>query len=211
MDYENIINSFTQTWHKELFRRLRDIGYDIEIVNNDQNYANIYKGKDLIFQIDQNKDFKGDWRIEKQLLEETANYVFAHKAASPIIAIVDGCEKTGFRKLLEFNDKILAAKLTKDKGYLFATGYKALTSFGQYVLKNCTSNYSEAKEDFSLKSGLIDKSKIFDEEERDIIYSSFKVLNDLNIRHMQPDVARIINRVMDKIGDNHTLGKGVKD
>lgn len=208
MDYENIKNDFTQTWHKELFRRLRAIGYDIEIVNNDQIYANIYKGKDLIFQIDQNKDFKGDWRIEKQLLEETANYVFAHKAAPPIIAIVDGYEKTGFRKLLEFNDKILAAKLTKDKGYLFATGYKALTSFGQYVLKNCTDNYSEAKEDFSLKSGLIDKSKIFDEEEREIIYSSFKVINDLCINFKQPDVVRIINQVMAKLSESGTMGKG---
>ncbi|MDO0824060.1 hypothetical protein [Desulfosporosinus nitroreducens] len=74
MDYDKLKDDFTQAWYCELFRRLREEGYEIDLINNHRIYANIYSGDDLVCQIDKDNELNGDWsgKVVKKIAEETA-------------------------------------------------------------------------------------------------------------------------------------------
>ncbi|KJR45212.1 hypothetical protein UF75_4412 [Desulfosporosinus sp. I2] len=201
MDYDELKDEFIQTWYDELFRRLRIEGYMINIVNKNGIYANIYSEDALISQIDQDNDLHGDWcgKVVKKIAEETAEYVFAHKTAPTIKCVISGKQQVGYRKLLVFNDKVLAAKQICGKGYQFATGYRTVLTLNHYILNNRFSDYAKACEEFALGAGLIDQNKILSESELKVIRSGLTQLTKISPPQVTFEDLTAIGRVLNKI------------
>ncbi len=81
--------------------------------------------------------------------------------------------KAGYKKLLEFDGIVLAAKRYENRmpehEYEFVTWQRGTDNgvcWGHY-----TTNYNAAKEDFAKRCGLIPKGRMFDESELLIIHS----------------------------------------
>ncbi|AFM01449.1 hypothetical protein Desde_3158 [Desulfitobacterium dehalogenans ATCC 51507] len=200
MNYDKIVTDFTQTWYEELFRRLRCVGYDIRIINDNYTYANIYWEDALVCQIDNNNDLKGDWssKAVKIIAEETAEYVLMYKMSPPIKSSNSGKQLRGYRKLLAYNDQVLAARLTPGEGYQFATGYRSLT-LNYYVLDKRFSDYSKACEDFALRARLIDHEKLFNESELKVIRSGLTRLITISPPQVTFEELKDIGNVLNKI------------
>lgn len=201
MDYDKLKDDFTQAWYCELFRRLKEEGYEIDQINNHRIFANIYSGDALVCQIDKENELKGDWsgKVVKKIAEETAEYVFAHKTAPAIHCIISGKQHMGYRKLLAYNDQVLAAKELREKGYQFATGYRTVLSVNHYILNKRYSDYSKACEDFALRAGLVDQDKILNEAELKVIYSGLTQLIRIDPPQVTFEDLTAIGQVLNKI------------
>ncbi|SHN87941.1 hypothetical protein [Desulfitobacterium chlororespirans] len=201
MNYDELKEDFTQAWYDELFRRLRKEGYSVKLVNDNDIYANIYWEEALVCQIDQNKDLSGDWsgKIVKKIAEETAEYVFTHRTSSPIKCSISGRRLRGFRKLLAFNDQVLAARSIHGSGYQFATGYRTILTMNYYILDKRFSDYVKACEDFALRAGLIDQDRIFSESEMLVIRSGLTQLISMTPSQVTFEELKAIGSVLNKI------------
>ncbi|SHH09784.1 hypothetical protein [Desulfosporosinus lacus] len=201
MDYDELKDDFTQAWYHELFRRLREDGYEIDLINNHRIYANIYSGDALVCQIDKDNELSGDWsgKVVKRIAEETAEYVFAHKTAPTINCIISGMQQMGYRKLLAFNDQILAVKKIREKGYQFATGYRTVLSLNHYILNKRYCDYSKACEDFAMRAGLVDQDKLLNEAELKVIYSGLTQLIRIDPPQVTFEELTAIGQVLNKI------------
>lgn len=201
MNYESIVVDFTQTWYEELFKRLRTMGYDINIVNDSNTYANIYWEDALVCQIDNKNDLRGDWssKAVKMIAEETAEYVFMYKTSPPIICSSSSKQLNGYRKLLAYNDQVLAARLTQGAGYQFATGYRALLSSNHYILDKSFIDYAKACEDFALRARLINHEKFFNDSEMQVIRSGLTQLITIKPPQITFEELKAIGGVLNKI------------
>lgn len=200
MDYEEMKDDFTQAWYHELFRRLRKEGYEIDLINNHRIYANIYSGDALVCQIDKDNELSGDWsgEVVKRIAEETAEYVFAHKTAPAIKCVIFGKPQMGYRKLLAYNDQVLAAKKIGE-GYQFATGYRTVLSLNHYIVNKSYSDYSKACEDFAIRAGLVDQNKLLNEAELKVIYCGLTQLIRIDPPQVTFEDLTAIGQVLNKI------------
>ncbi|WP_018305478.1 hypothetical protein [Desulfitobacterium hafniense] len=200
MSYEDMVIDFTQTWHSELFRRLRDKGYEVSIIDDNDTYANIYQEDALVAQINQNNELKGDWsgKAIKKIAEETAEYIFMYKTSPDLICSRARKQLKGYRKLLAYNDKVLAARLTQGM-YQFATGYRALLSSNHYILDKSFNHYAKACEDFALRAGLVDQEKLFNVSEMKVIRAGLTQLLTMNPPQITFDELKAYGNILNKI------------
>ena len=103
----------------------------------------------------------GDAYFEiKKIAGTVSEYCSAYEKAAPLKA--EGLSGN-YRCLSEFNGTVLAAKHT-EYGFEFVTWDR--TYDGKAVCQgNYHNNYMAAKEDFAVRSGLVDKDKLFSTEE----------------------------------------------
>lgn len=102
----------------------------------------------------------------RDLRRDITEYINAFENAPPLTA--EGLPN-GFRLIAEHNRVVLAAKDMGDYGYEFATwdrtyGNTGLTH-GHYIY-----DYPAVKEDFAVRSGLVNKHRIFNDSQMKDIY-----------------------------------------
>ncbi|MBD5128947.1 MAG: hypothetical protein HDT43_03350 [Ruminococcaceae bacterium] len=97
----------------------------------------------------------------KKVMKETYDFCSAYAKAAPLKA--DGLSEK-YRCLAEFNSTVLAAKYNEEYGFEFVTWDRTFDGRG-VTQGNYYSDYSAAKENFAIRSGLIDKDKLFSTEE----------------------------------------------
>ena len=97
----------------------------------------------------------------KKVMKETYDFCSAYAKAAPLKA--DGLSEK-YRCLAEFNSTVLAAKYNEEYGFEFVTWDRTFDGKG-VTQGNYYSDYLAAKENFAIRSGLIDKDKLFSTEE----------------------------------------------
>ena len=94
-------------------------------------------------------------------MKETYDFCSIFAKAAPLKA--NGLSEK-YRCLAEFNSTVLAAKYNEEYGFEFVTWDRTFDGKG-VTQGNYYSDYLAAKENFAIRSGLIDKDKLFSTEE----------------------------------------------
>lgn len=191
-------------FQKELVRRLCGEGYT---VTNDGDWftvmlngASVVKisDKDILY-TDGNfydKD-KSEVSPLSQIVREIYDYCAAYEKATPLIA--DGLSEK-YRCLAEFNQTVLAAKYSDEYGFEFVTWDRTFDGNSLWQ-GNYYSDYDAAKENFAVRSGLVDKDKIFSTEELEQLDKCVK----FTVRHngdLKFDDCEFLEKLNEKISEN---------
>ena len=127
-------------------------------------------------------------------------YCSSYEKAAPLSA--DSLSKK-YRSLAEFNDTVLAAKYNEEYGFEFVTWFRS--SDGKSVCNgNYFSDYSSAKENFAIRSGLISKDKLFCEEELERLGKcvEFTLENDGNLHFDEyENFKRLTNKISGSLAE----------
>ena len=152
----------------EIIKKLSGEGYSVNVedgwvavISNDETVAKI-NDKDIVYT---DGDFYDKNQCERLSLSNIVRSSYemcsAYEKASPLIA--DGLSGN-YRCLSEFNGSVLAAKYSEQHGFEFVTWDR--TYDGKSLWQgHYYSEYSKAKTDFAVRSGLVDEDKLFDEKE----------------------------------------------
>lgn len=108
---------------------------------------------------------------------------------------------TDYRVVANFNDVILAVKLNRYNELNFTTWDYDFNHKGVNQGHYFDTNYDGAKQDFAIRAGLIDKSKLFEKQELAAIYDAcvYRGVNDGEITY---DDEKLLREVMDKVEEN---------
>ncbi|MCM1300059.1 MAG: hypothetical protein NC203_07795 [Firmicutes bacterium] len=152
----------------EIVKELSSKGYEtaveddwIAVISDGEAVAKI-NDRDIVYT---DGDFYDKNQCEKSSLSNIVRNLYevcdAYEKASPLIA--DGLSDN-YRCLSEFNGSVLAAKYSEHYGFEFVTWDK--TYDGKSLWQgHYYGEYSKAKADFAVRSGLVDEDKLFDEKE----------------------------------------------
>lgn len=139
----------------------------------------------------------GDAYFEiKKIAGTVSEYCSTYEKAAPLKA--EGLSEN-YRCLSEFNGTVLAAKHT-EYGFEFVTWDR--TYDGKAVCQgNYHNNYMAAKEDFAVRSGLIDKDKLFGTEELERIGRCVKFTMQ-NCGDLNFDDCECLKKLNEKISES---------
>ena len=187
-------------FNKEVSRVLEQNDFT---VSNSSGYISVFSdGKEMakIFDngmISAPDGTSGDAYFEiKKIAGTVSEYCSAYEKAAPLKA--EGLSGN-YRCLSEFNGTVLAAKHTE-------YGFEFVTWDGTYDGKavcqgNYHNNYMAAKEDFAVRSGLVDKDKLFSTEELERIGKCV----DFTMRHngdLNFDDCECLKKLNEKISES---------
>lgn len=110
---------------------------------------------------------KAIYRQLEDISEEVKIYVRAMEEAPPLKAVD---LRDGYKLLCEHENIVLAGKDMGEHGYQFVTWQYTYDRKGVTLGHYYHNNYAGAKEEFAVRSGLIDKHKLFEPEELKEIY-----------------------------------------
>lgn len=188
-------------FNKEVARILREndfmvsesSGY-ISVFSDGKEAAKIF-GNGMISAPDNTSD---DTYFEiKKIAGTVSDYCTAYEKAAPLKE--EGLSGN-YRCLAEFNGTVLAAKYNAEYGFEFVTWDR--TFDGKAVCQgNYYTDYAAAKENFAVRSGLVDKDKMFSTEELESIRKciNFTAMynDDLNF-----DDCDFLKKISEKISEN---------
>lgn len=134
----------------------------------------------------------GQIRFQPENIEPDDRHAAFNKArdlADRIREYVRACEKApalkatdlqdGYRQITEHNGIVLAAKDMREHGFEFVTWLRsydgAAVGNGNYF-----TDYDAAKKDFAVRSGLIDKKRVFSDGQLENIYRSLSFTRDID-------------------------------
>jgi len=128
-------------------------------------------------------------------VENVKEYIVAYEKAEELE--LEGL-RTGYRKIIEHNNYILAMKeMGQGNGYEFVTWMysydKKGVTIGRYF-----NDYESAKENMAIRSGLIDRNKMFNETELKLIHTNLINYVALN-PNIEYRIEEAIGSVLDKI------------
>ena len=133
----------------------------------------------------------------KRIMKEAYDFCSAYAKAAPLQA--DGLSEK-YRCLAEFNGTVLAAKYNEEYGFEFVTWFRS--SDGKSVCNgNYFGDYSSAKENFAIRSGLINMDKLFSTEELEQLGKCV----DFTARHngdLSFNDCEFLKKLNEKITDN---------
>ena len=152
-------------FNKEVTRRLQENDF---AVSKDDASINVMTADSYSVKILENGSMRvpencpsDSYSQIKRIMKEAYDFCSAYAKAAPLKA--DGLSEK-YRCLAEFNSTVLAAKYSEEYGFEFVTWFRS--SDGKSVCNgNYFSDYGSAKENFSIRSGLINKDKLFSTEE----------------------------------------------
>lgn len=133
-----------------------DISYDgILLCSQDEDGFIQYHG---------DKTVTDDWKAALENMKEQAakirEYVQMYETA-PSMGIPDVSE---YRRIAEYGDTVLAGMYSEQHGFMFTTWHqsadKSSVAHGEY-----TPDFDSAKESFITRSGLLDRNRLFSEDE----------------------------------------------
>lgn len=191
-------------FQKEIMRRLSEEGYNFSFENgkfsvklNCGDVIKIRKNDVLHSSGNFTDDGKEAFYALYHLNREVLDYCTAYEKSSELKA--DGLSEK-YRCLAEFNGTVLAAKYNEEYGFEFVTWDR--TFDGKAVCQgNYYTDYAAAKENFAVRSGLVDKDKMFSTEELESIRKciNFTAMynDDLNF-----DDCDFLKKISEKISEN---------
>lgn len=181
----------------EIVRQIRILGYDCRLLEEVGQHCHVFKDDEHLCILFDNglintnahSDIFYTVRSTKEYLEN-----FDNADALKISELKDG-----YRKLIEFNDCVLAMRELKSiSEYEFVTWQytpnKDAVNYGHYF-----TDYESAKEDFSERAGLTDAYKKFSESQLKVIHGGLVSLVGLN-PGMDYEAEKAIGRILEKIG-----------
>ena len=191
-------------FQKEIARRLSEDGYNFAFENgefavtlNDGDIIKIRKDDVLYSSGEFSETGREAFYALYHLNREVLDYCSAYEKATPLVA--DGLSGN-YRCLAEFGGAVLAAKYNDEFGFEFVTWDR--TFDGKSVCNgNYCSDYAAAKENFAIRSGLVDKDKLFSTEELERIGKCV----DFTMRHngdLNFDDCECLKKLNEKISDN---------
>jgi len=164
-------------YFQEISRRLMQFNISAEGIKNGAFYfsfdgaplchvapdgANYYYSEHL-----DTEEKKGLCSMVAEISEETKIYVLTVENASPLKA---ADLRDGYKLLCEHENIVLAGTDLGERGYLFVTWRYTYARKGVTLGHYYHNDYSGAKEDFAVRSGLINEHKLFDKEELKEVY-----------------------------------------
>ena len=188
---------------QEIARRLNDEGYNFSFENGEVSVTSdgdVIKIRDndvLYSEGDFSQSGKDKFQVLYRLFREVLDYCTAYEKAAPLTA--DGLSEK-YRCLAEFSNTVLAAKYNEEYGFEFVTWFRS--SDGKSVCSgNYFGDYNSAKENFSIRSGLISENKLFSTEELEQISNcvSFTVKHNSGLRL---EDCEFLNKLNEKISEN---------
>ena len=130
-----------------------------------------------------------------QIARDIYEYCSVYEKAAPLKA--NGLSGD-YRCLSEFNGTVLAAKYSEQNGFEFVTWDR--TYDGKGVCQgNYYSDYLAAKENFAVRSGLVDKERLFDIDELKYVHKciAFALENDNSFDYEQE---KKLSKIKERIG-----------
>ena len=188
-------------FNKEVSRVLEQNDFT---VSNSSGYISVFSdGKEMakIFDngmISAPDGTSGDAYFEiKKIAGTVSEYCSAYEKAAPLKAE----DLSGnYRCLAEFNGTVLAAKYNEEYGFEFVTWDR--TYDGKAICQGkYFENYAAAKENFAVRSGLVDKDKLFSTEELERIGKCV----DFTMRHngdLNFDDCECLKKLNEKISES---------
>lgn len=123
-----------------------------------------------------------------------SEYINAYEKAPELKAV--GLDD-GYRLLAEYNRVVLAVMDQKEYGYQFATWDRTYGDTG-LTLGHYTNDYESAKEDFAIRSGLVSKHKVFNDDQMKDIYNALDYYRN-EIENLTVKQEDAIKEIMKKI------------
>lgn len=188
-------------FNKEVSRVLNDNNFT---VCNSSGYISVFSDGNEVAKIFDNgmisapDNTSDDTYFEiKKIAGIVSDYCTAYEKAAPLKA--EGLSGN-YRCLAEFNGTVLVAKYNVEYGFEFVTWDR--TFDGKAVCQgNYYTDYAAAKENFAVRSGLVDKDKMFSTEELESIRKciNFTAMynDDLNF-----DDCDFLKKISEKISEN---------
>ena len=201
---EDILLKQEQTisiFNKEVSRVLNDNNFT---VCNSSGYISVFSDGNEVAKIFDNgmisapDGTSGDAYFEiKKIAGAVSEYCSAYEKAAPLKAE----DLSGnYRCLAEFNGTVLAAKYNEEYGFEFVTWDR--TYDGKAICQGkYFENYAAAKENFAVRSGLVDKDKLFSTEELERIGKCV----DFTMRHngdLNFDDCECLKKLNEKISES---------
>lgn len=191
-------------FQKEIMRRLSEEGYNFSFENgkfsvklNCGDVIKIRKNDVLHSSGNFTDDGKEAFYALYHLNREVLDYCTAYEKSSELKA--DGLSEK-YRCLAEFNGTVLAAKYNEEYGFEFVTWDR--TFDGKAVCQgNYYTDYAAAKENFAVRSGLVDKDKMFSTEELESIRKciNFTAMYNADLNF---DDCDFLKKISEKISEN---------
>lgn len=188
---------------QEIARRLTEDGYNFSFENgefsviSDGDVIKIRDNDVLYSEGDFSQSGKNKFHALYRLFREVHDYCTAYEKAAPLTA--DGSSEK-YRCLAEFGNTVLAAKYNEEYGFEFVTWLRS--SDGKSVCSgNYLGDYSSAKENFSIRSGLISEDKLFSAEELEQVRNcvNFAAKHNSGLRL---EDCEFLNKLNEKISGN---------
>ena len=191
-------------FQKEVARRLSEEEYNFSFENgefavtlNDGDVIKIRKDDVLYSDGDFSETGREAFYALYHLNRSVLDYCSTYEKATLLVA--DGLSEN-YRCLAEFGDAVLAAKYNDEFGFEFVTWDR--TYDGKAVCQGkYFEDYVSAKEDFAIRSGLVDKDKLFTTEELEQIRKCV----DFTARHngdLNFDDCENLKKLDEKISEN---------
>lgn len=191
-------------YQEELKRKLKENGYgalyDEQMGTLKLFYNSVFLGE---------QDKNGDLHFSRDAYTLQNFHEVANPIAKQLLAIkkcVELYEKgepmkveavSNYHKFLEFGETILAGAYDKEYGFKFATWNK--NQDGTYlVYGHYMNSYEKAKENFAVRAGLINKNKVFTQEQAELIFKSVNYARD-NCEHVTYDQDKEMDGIMERL------------
>ena len=170
------IQDITNRFFAEIGRKLREAGYDV--CQAEENLLPVeWKGRRLCRispegstrfsseDLDQD-ELRSAYYGLRDIVNEVSSYMRLLEAAPPLK--VSGLDES-YKMLADFNGAVLAGHPTK-LGVQFITWEWDYDHTGMWQGHYFSGNYAHAKQDFALRSGLIERDQLFSPEQRAEVY-----------------------------------------
>ncbi|MCG8540146.1 MAG: hypothetical protein MJA82_09425 [Clostridia bacterium] len=193
--------NYKERFFKEIEKRLNELGLKTELIKpvHGYDYISIYASSDkeigIIYEdggFNLRHQYQNFFNPINKVTKEVKEYIKAYCNADELDS--KGLSQ-GYKKLLEFNNYVLAMKQMVDERYQFITWVKGATggvAHGRYFI-----DYQSAKENMAERCGLI-KPKMLNEVELKLIYT-----NLIYLIKTTPDISydneKALGEVLNKI------------
>ena len=165
-------------YQQEMLRRLPQLGCAGRMDENDETLYISYQKEALCWQNRQgflsyssNNFSSSEKEKTLQALKEAAaairEYAGLYESSPPID--IEGIRE--YRKLAEYGDTILGGMYSEEYGFMFST-WKTDAAHSYADWGDYSSDYAYAKESFAIRSGLVDKNRLFSRQEADDLYAT---------------------------------------
>ncbi len=164
---------------KAFTRRAFALGYRVEQSKDDQCYLAVFLGEEQVcsFQRSGAMYFDRDSPLAQKgqelhdLFLSTKQEHTRYADAEPLN--IEGI--TGFRRLAEYGDFLLAARIGEDGEVKYVTWQYDHDHTGVTTGHYFESNAEGAKQDFAIRAGLVQECKVFGREEMEVLYHACMV------------------------------------
>ena len=183
-------------FEKEIMRRVKELDCNAVYHENDNSVSVTFDGNIIAEIRGEIPQKTGELDVQeneiflhiKRLCRNIANYCAAYENGEPI---KNPSLSDGFRRLFKIGKAEMAARYDRKSGFEFVV-------WGDNENPDFFVGYDKAREKFAVLSGLIDREKIFDDEELDVLYYCVFMTLEINDA-LNNDMLELLQKVEHKL------------